>query len=150
MTRLLAIALLFAGTLQRSAASTQTFSVLVLDALSGEPQANVVVDYFCEGRGFAPQNKVTTGKNGLAVVPFLCDGEAKIELSLIASTNKEECGGLAPLSFAEILTQGAISKPDGAGNIWCPTKVSKKMQRVPGQVIMFIKKPTWWQSHVAG
>jgi len=44
---------------------------------------------------------------------------------------------------------GVISKPTADGGIWCPAKVSKKLKPIPGQVIIFVKKPTWWQKHVA-
>jgi hypothetical protein len=54
------------------------------------------------------------------------------------------------MKLNDVVSAGFLSKPDAAGGIWCPTKISRTLKPVPGQVIMFVKKPTWWQSHVAG
>jgi hypothetical protein len=140
------------GTLSAGAAGqTPTFRVLVLDALDGKPQAEIKVDYFCEGQGWNPQDSVTTGPDGVAVVPYRCNG-GRQEVSVIAPSpvKKEECGGLDATQWSDIVTTGVISDPSGAGSIWCPRKISRKLKPVPGQVTIFIKKPTWWQSHVAG
>ena len=61
---------------------------------------------------------------------------------------KEECGGEVDTTFKEIVTVGVISPPDAAGEMQCPTKISRKLKPVPGQVIIFIKKPNWFQPHV--
>ena len=50
----------------------------------------------------------------------------------------------APMKSIESCSHGA------AGNIWCPNKVSKILKTAPGLVVIFVKKPTWWQPHVAG
>jgi hypothetical protein len=87
----------------------------------------------------------------LAEITYFCGEEQKIEISLFPSDRKEQCGGgPTPPKFQEISSVGVVRKPDADGGIWCPTKVSKKLKPVPGQIIMFINKPTWWQSHVAG
>jgi len=134
--------------------SAQSFSVLVLDALDGRPQPSVIVNYFCEGEGYIPSNYKETDDSGIAVVPFICKTGGSVELNVQSKSNqmyaKEECGELIPLTLQSILSKGAISDPSGAGNIWCPRKVSKKLKPVPGEVIIFMKRPTWWQVHVAG
>jgi hypothetical protein len=133
-------------------ASGQTlkFKVLVLDALDGKPQAGVSVRYFCEGNGWTPLDEVKTGSNGLTEVPYKCeDGAENITVEVPGET-KEECGGVGVLRIGDILTRGIISEPTGAGGIWCPNKQRRKLKPVPGQVTVFVKKPTWWQSHVAG
>ena len=61
----------------------------------------------------------------------------------------EECGSLEPQTIEQILDVGVISKPTAAGGIWCPARISEKLKLLPGQVIIFAKKPTWWQKHVA-
>jgi hypothetical protein len=130
-------------------AQAPTFRVLVLDALNGEPQPQVEVDYFCEGQGFKGES-AKTGLDGKAEIPYKCKGEARIEISLIPLGNKDECGGVDALEIGDILTNGFISEPTGAGNDWCPNKQRRKLHSVPGQVTVFVKKPTWWQAHVAG
>lgn len=131
------------------AAQTPTFHVLVLDALNGEPQPWVTVDYFCEGQGFKG-NSIKTGTDGKAEIPYMCKDGARIEISTNPPGNKEECGGVDALKIDDILTGGFISEPTGAGGIWCPNRQRRKLHPVPGQVTVFVKKPTWWQAHVAG
>jgi hypothetical protein len=63
---------------------------------------------------------------------------------------KTQCGGVEPLTLQQISSTGNLSNPSSDGNIWCPTKISQKLKPVPGQVTIFIKKPTWYQVHVAG
>jgi hypothetical protein len=130
----------------------ETFKVLVLDALDGVPQAGMSVDYFCEGQRWLPSDHVTTNSKGIAEISYACSDQARIEISLRVpgNQNKEECGGLGAQTIRDIMSIGVISQPNAAGNIWCPTKISRKLKPVPGQVTIFIKKPTWWQSHVAG
>jgi len=128
----------------------QNLQVLVLDALDGKPQANVEVEYFCT----RPQNNSThkrtpTNNEGLAKISNPCSDKEEIGISIYPPDKKEQCG-VGPIAFKDILSVGVVSKPDAAGGIWCPTKVSRTLKPVPGQVIMFVKKPTWWQSHVAG
>jgi hypothetical protein len=146
----------------RSDLMAQDLKVLVLDALNGKPQASVKVEYFCTGRPHITQpNSVTTtpyraitNGAGLASLTNPCGEEEKIELWIIPADRKEQCGELPPLAFRDIASVGIVSKPDAEGGIngglSCPTKVSGTFKPVPGQVIMFVKKPTWWQSHVAG
>ncbi|HEY4356769.1 MAG TPA: hypothetical protein VGN16_13550 [Acidobacteriaceae bacterium] len=127
------------------------FNVLVLDALDGKPEANVEIGYFCEGKGWNPQTSVKTGLNGKAEVPYPCEGGTRIEIRLqVPGGKKEECGGVGPLDISYVLSHGFLSPPNGAGGLWCPTRQSRKLSAVPGQITVFIKKPTWWQSHVAG
>jgi len=139
--------------LSMPAAFCQSFNVLILDALDGKPQASVRIDYFCEGQGWIPSNLVLTGTDGIAQVPSICGNGGQIELSAVPPGNdeyaKDECGGFGA-STQQIMTNGFISDPSGAGGIWCPRRVSKRLKPVPGEVIIFVKKPTWWQVHVAG
>jgi 5-hydroxyisourate hydrolase-like protein (transthyretin family) len=134
----------------------QEIKVLVLDALDGKPQVKVIVQYSCEGQSWSPANEVSTGDDGKAEVPFKCGKEGRIGFSVFAPDwehseyAKSECGGLGAKTLEEILLTGFISDPSGAGNIWCPRKISRTLKPVPGQVTIFMKKPTWWQVHVAG
>jgi hypothetical protein len=129
----------------------QDLKVLVLDALDGKPQANVEVKYFCVGppSNSAPQ-AATTNNEGFSTISNFCNEKQEIDILVFPPNNKEECGGDAGMNFNDVLSRGFVSKPDSAGGIWCPTKVSRTLKPVPGRVILFVKKPTWWQSHVAG
>jgi hypothetical protein len=152
------IAVLFTLSTLRLVAFPQNFKVLVLDALNGKTQQNVKVDYFCEGRSpdqlNSPIESVLTGPDGMAQVPYKCASGARIELSVFPPGDgvyaKEECGGEGGVTIDEIMKTGFIADPSSDGNIWCPRRVSKKLKPVPAQVIIFVKKPTWWQAHVAG
>jgi hypothetical protein len=126
----------------------QNVKVLVLDALSGKPQSGVEVHYFCqsEGHNFLPEDSDITNSQGLAIVSYPCKEGQKIEFSVTALP-KEECGGLDAVTFKEISSVGIISAPDVEGQMQCSTKISRKLKPVPGQVIIFIKKPSWWQYH---
>jgi hypothetical protein len=92
---------------------------------------------------------VLTNNEGLTTFSNPCSDEEEIEISTYPPDKKEQCG-VGPITLKEILSVGAIAQPDAAGGIGCPTRVSKALKPIPGQVIMFVKKPTWWQSHVAG
>jgi hypothetical protein len=129
----------------------QDLQVLVLDALNGKPQANVKVEYICAGppRNSSP-NRSVTNNEGFAKISNFCNDKQKIEISVYPPNKKEQCGDDAVMTFDDVVSGGFLSKPDAAGGIWCPTRASKTLKPVPGQVIMFVKKPTWWQSHVAG
>lgn len=124
--------------------------VLVLDALSAKPQAGVRVDYLCDEIPHSLGTYNTTDKTGNAEVPFSCRPGNKIEIDAVPRIGKEGCGGGVAATLQEIESVGVISAPDSAGGIWCPTKVSRRLTPVPGQVVLFVKRPTWWQSHVAG
>lgn len=128
----------------------QDLQVLVLDALDGKFQANVAVEYFCVGppRNSVPSRAITNNE-GFVKISNYCNDKQKIEIS-VYPTRKEQCGDDAVMTFDDVVSAGFISNPSSAGGIWCPTKVSKKLKPVPGQVIIFVKKPTWRQSHVAG
>ncbi len=131
--------------------TTQGIKILVLDAVDGTPQSRVQVYYSCTNKLHnSPPKSEYTNLEGFAQISFSCGDDEKIELWLTAPDRKEPCGELPPLKFGEISSLGIVSKPDAAGGIRCPTKVSEKLKPLPGQVTMFIKKPTWWQSHVAG
>lgn len=128
----------------------QDIQVLVLDALNGKPQANVQVEYFCtRPQHNSAYKKALTSNAGSAKFSNPCSAEEEIEISISPPDNKEQCG-VGPVTLKEILSVGVITHPDADGGIWCPTKVSRTLKPVPGQVVMFLKKPTWWQSHVAG
>ena len=129
----------------------QDLKVLVLDALDGKPQANVKVESLCVG---SPSNSwgksALTNDMGVATISYTCNGKQKIEISVYPPNKKEQCGDDVNTSLDDITSMGFISNPSAAGGIWCPTKVSKTLKPVPGQITVFVKKPTWWQSHVAG
>ena len=142
---------LFACLLFCDRGMAQDLQVRVLDALDGKPQANVEVMYFCVGppRNSAHKTAVTNNE-GLATISNSCNDKQNVEISIYPPNKKEQCGDDAVVTFSAVVSVGFISKPDSAGGIWCPTKVSKKLKPVPGQAIIFVKRPTWWQSHVAG
>jgi hypothetical protein len=137
----------------------QRFKVRVLDALNGKPYDNMPVNYFCfrEGERAHTSDKTTvTDSNGFAEILYECKKGETISILTGAldgkskwTGNVEECGYLDALTIEQILNVGVISNPSAPGGIWCPDKISKKMKPIPGQVIIFVKKPTWWQSHVA-
>ena len=127
-----------------------SFQVLVLDALNGKPQANVTIPYLCDEIPHSLTTQATTDAKGVAVIPYTCKSGNKIELDAVPGIGKEGCGGGVDATLEEIMSNGIVSHPDSAGGIWCPTKISRKLTSVPGQVILFVKKPTWWQSHIAG
>jgi hypothetical protein len=132
-----------------------SFTVLVLDALSGKPQPNVTVGYNCtpnDPHGLnSPEESSLTGPNGATRIVYRCAANEKVAIGVdnIAG-RKLQCGGLDALTLQEITSKGIVAQPGSAGSIWCPDKVSKKLKPQPGQVILFVKKPTWWQSHIAG
>ena len=126
------------------------FKVLVVDAIDGKPQRNVKVEWFCVG---PPLNQwgesAFTNDIGIATVSFTCNEKQVIEIEVFPP-KKEQCGDDVSANLNDIVSMGFISNPNGAGGIWCPAKVSRTLKPVPGQVTIFVKKPTWWQSHVAG
>lgn len=127
----------------------QDLRVLVVDALDGKPQANVEVVYFCtRPQHNSGHQRVRTKTDGAATFLNPCGDSEEIEISIYPPDKKEQCG-VGPITLKEILAVGAVAKPDANGGIGCPTKVSKTLRPVPGQITMFVKKPTWWQSHVA-
>ena len=137
----------------------QTFKVRVLDALRGSPYNDMPVNSFCfrEGERTHTSNRTTlTDSNGVAEILYDCKKGETINLLTGALDGKskwtgkvEECGYLDSLTIEQILNVGVVSNPSAPGGIWCPAKISKKMKPIPGQVIIFAKKPTWWQKHVA-
>jgi hypothetical protein len=130
--------------------TAQDLRVLVLDALSGKPQANVKVEYFCAGPPLNSAARMAiTNDEGFAKISNFCGDKQEIEIAVYPPNRKEQCG-VGPVTLKEILSVGFVAKPDAAGGIGCPTKVSRTLRPVPGQVTMFVKKPTWWQSHFAG
>jgi hypothetical protein len=132
----------------------QELQVLVLDALDGKPQSNVTVKSLCVGPpSYVWGKPLVTNDKGAATIAYLCNDEQKLEISVYPPNKKEQCGDDAMTMFNDAASGGFISDPSaigGIGQMWCPNKVSKTLKPVPGQVIMFVKKPTWWQSHVAG
>jgi len=70
----------FSGVLQ-----AQTFKVLVLDAVSGKPQRNMQVSFFCQDsrRNYLPPDDDDTNSEGVVVVPYKCKTEdSKIAISV--------------------------------------------------------------------
>jgi hypothetical protein len=129
----------------------QSLNVLVIDALDGKPQANVKVEPFCAGppRNFDGKSAFTNDK-GIVTIPYVCNEKQVIEIEVFPPNKKEQCGDDVNTNLNDAMSRGFISNPSAAGGIWCPTKVSKSLKPLPGQLIIFVKKPTWWQSHVAG
>lgn len=151
---LFAAALLFSG----ATIWAQSFKVLVLDALNGKPDAGMYVTFMCEdGHGWSPADEVATDASGVAEVPFRCDEGTKIDVDtyvhVLPADNskygKSGCGGGVQASLEDILSVGFISDPSSAGGLWCSKKISKMLKPVPGQVILFVKKPTWYQVYIA-
>ena len=128
----------------------QDLRVLVLDALDGKPQANVQVAYSCtRTQHNSAHKRALTSNDGSAKFSNPCSAEEEIEISIYPPSKKEQWG-VGSVTLKEILSVGVVAQPDAAGGIRCPTKVSKTLKPMPRQLIMFVKKPTWWQSHVAG
>ena len=129
----------------------QSVRVLVPDALNGKPQSGVEVHYYCqsETRNFFPVDLDITNPEGIALVSHPCQEDQKI-VFFVTALPKEECGGEPSLTFKEISEAGIINPPDAAGEMHCPTKISRKLKPVPGQVIIFIKKPSWFQYRFGG
>ena len=126
----------------------QTFKVLVLDALSGKPQSGVMIHYFCQSatHNFLPTDSDITNSGGIAIVGYMCKPDQHMEMDVTALP-KEQCGEVPSLTFEEISSVGIITAPDGEGEMQCSTRISRKLKAVPSQVIIFIKKPSWWQYH---
>jgi len=127
----------------------QNFKVLVLDAVSGKPQEKMQVNFFCQdGKRNYPVEEDDTDSEGVVTLFYACKGkEAKIVID-VAGLPKEQCGGSAvEATFEEISLKGIIHAPDAAGEMHCTTKISRKLKPVPGQVVIFVKKPSWAQSH---
>jgi len=146
----IAVKIVSAQSLSDGDLNSRKVRVLVLDALDGKPQSGVNVHYLCDEIPHSPTTDEVTDKTGIAEVPFSCRSGNKIELIAVPKNGKEGCGAGAAATLQEIATVGVVSKPNSDGGIWCPTNVSRKLKAVPGQVTLFVKRPTWWQSHVAG
>jgi hypothetical protein len=129
----------------------QKIDVLVLDNATGKPYQGIEIHYGCEDGGvWSPSRTTKTDINGLAEVPYPCTSGVLFRVwTYIPGEKLAECGELTGQTLQKLLEVGVISNPRADGGIWCPVKVSKKMKPVPGQVTLFLKKPTWWQTHVA-
>jgi len=127
----------------------QSFNVLVLDAVSGKPQRKIQVDFFCSDskRNYLPPEEGDTDDRGILIVPYTCQGDkARINIDA-AGKRKEQCGSSeVSATIEEISSKGIISAPDAAGEMHCTTKISSKLKPVPGQITIFVKKPSLWQS----
>ena len=137
------------GCLPSLSPSAQNFKVLVLDAVSGKTQSNMQVDYSCQdSRRNYPPEEDDTDSEGIVIIPYTCKGEDPRIVIDVTGLPKEHCGSSAVVAtFEEISSKGIISPPDAVGEMHCTTKISRKLKPVPGQVIIFVKKPSWWQSH---
>ena len=90
-----------------------------LDALNGKPQANVDVEYFCtRPQHNTAHRKVLTNNEGSATFSNPCGDEEEIEISIYPPDKREQCG-VGPITLKEIISVGAVAKPDAAGGIWC-------------------------------
>lgn len=139
---LLATVALIAGDLQ-----AQNFKVLVLDAVSGKPQSNIRVHFYCrDSRRNYSMEEDDTNSEGVSIIPYTCKGEDP--RTFLTGLPKEQCGTSEIVAtIEEISSKGIISAPDAAGEMHCTMKISSKLKPVPGQVIIFVKKPSWAQSH---
>jgi hypothetical protein len=138
--------LMLVGVLASSEA--QKISVLVLDDVTGKPYQGIEIHYGCEDGGtWSPSRTRKTDINGLAEVSYPCASGVLFKVwTYIPGEKLAECGELTGQTLQKLLEVGVISDPRADGGIWCPAKISKKMKPVPGQVTLFLKKPTWWQT----
>ena len=152
--KLLWLLFLSIPTISRAIAISETskvsyFEILVLDAISGRPEANTKITFFCEAPR-TPSTSVFTDGSGLTHVPFYCSQGTKIQFTIYPRIQKEQCGGNPSLTLEEILSKGVVSSPVSDGGLFCSsTKFIKRLVPVPGRVVVFVKKPSWWQSHIA-
>ena len=127
----------------------QSFKVLVLDAGNGKPQPKIQVEFFCSDsrRNYLPPEEGDTDERGILIIPYTCEGdEARINIDA-AGRRKEQCGSSeVTATIEEISSKGIVSAPDAAGEMHCTTKISSKLKAVPGQITIFVKKPSLWQS----
>jgi hypothetical protein len=127
----------------------QSFKVLVLDAVSGKPQEKMQVNFYCRESGRnQPAEEDDTDWEGVVVIPYTCKGESPSVVIDVTGLPKEQCGSSEiAATIEEISSKGIISAPDAAGEMHCPTKISGKLKPLPWQVIIFVKKPSWFQAH---
>jgi len=144
MRRVLLRIIIFA--LAPTAVVAQDVRVLVLDAVNGKPQRGAKVHHYCETetRNIFPVETDITNSDGIAIVPYSCKENQKMSF-FVTALPKDECSDLRAVTFKQIFEEGIISSPDGEGEMQCTTKVSRTLKPVPGQVIIFIKKPSFWQ-----
>jgi len=130
----------------------QKIKVRVLGALNGKPYEGIEIYSLCEDSGsYSSTQRTKTDANGLAEILFSCEKGMKFKVSTYLEGDKlSECGEMEGQTLQELLEVGFISDPRAAGGIWCPAKISRRMKPIPGEIILFVKRPTWWQSHVAG
>jgi len=151
MKRALVIAavLFLVGIFDANGIQAQEVKVLVLDALSGKPEAGAEVQYLCAGtrENYGQSAPVVTNGEGYVQVKITCRDKDKVQLWVLPKLPKEECGDLNLFSVADVAASGMLADPTADGGIWCPKKASKKVKAIPGQVTLFVKKPTWIQSH---
>jgi hypothetical protein len=124
----------------------QDVRVLVLDAVNGKPQRGAEVHHYCQtdARNIFPVDTDSTNSHGIAIVSYACKENQKM-VFFVTALPKEECADLQAVTLEQISGVGIISPPNGEGEMHCTTKVSRKLNPVPGQVIIFIKKPSFWQ-----
>jgi hypothetical protein len=146
------LGIFLAAAFSQTSDSPPIIKVLVLDALNGKPQAGARVDFLCNEIPHRTDTFATTNASGIAEVPYECKSGNKIEMGAEGADQKEGCGSGVSVTMDEVRATGVIAVPGsvGIGGIWCPDKIRRKLKPVPGQVILFVKKPTWYQSHVAG
>jgi hypothetical protein len=136
---------LLAQTTPAQTMPAQEIKVLVLDGMDGKPQAGVDILFACEGETFGPTKVIKTDKDGLAVIPFTCGSKRYITVSAFPPEPKAQCGDNVESTLDEIMSKGVISNPSGESDITCPKKISKTLKPVPGQIVLFVRKPNWWQ-----
>jgi hypothetical protein len=132
----------------------QTFRVRVLDALNGKPYEGILIHAECAGTWTPESTDVATDGSGYAQIQYQCKDSAPIRINTNMNRTAwmgrlEECGERGYQNIEQILKSGVISDPSADGGIWCPRKISKKLKPIQAQVILFVKKPTWYQRNVA-
>lgn len=109
--RLWLVTLCFAGGLLSPGhlLGAQELRVLVLDALSGQPQPKVEVEYFCTRPQHNSEHiKALTDPTGIAKFTNPCSDGEEIEISIYPPDQKKQCG-VGVITLKEILSSGAVS-----------------------------------------
>lgn len=148
---------LSAGSLfAQSEVQIKQIKVIVLDASSGRPQAEVRLHYWCmpDAVSAVRSDEVTTktDKDGIAQIPY-CKPNENLGIVAVPTDRKEQCGSMPDsLKADRIASEGVVFTVDSDAGFsqTCSKKAYKKMRPVPGQITIFVQKPSWWHSHFPG
>ncbi len=111
--------------------------------------AGIHVNYVCDNSPHFQPRPVVTGNKGIAEIPYTCHANNTIEMWTYSPDGKRGCGGTIAETIGRIEATGIVSNPGSSAGMMCSTRVSRKMKPTPGEVVLFVKKPNWWQSHVS-